>query len=407
MSIFSAKPYIFASVAVLTLAASSIATSLKQAPAATTESSPWFDTNSNAAASRANPTEKVLSPTTATKIKYLRSVASPLIAPKANCPGDVLAPVLVGGYLYVMTNAELSKYNPATGALIWRSIPDPGFNNFYESLAVSGNLVIVGARGCQSSSDPGGALYAFNTSTGALVWSKFLTAINDAVVAGSYVITEGVNAAGSDVTVLNLNNGNVVWNQFGCGGGYPSVVVEMTVMSNGCDAQSNASLNANSLATGAVLWSLPGSWSIQRGDQSGPNGKHLYATDPTGTVVDLNPLTGQVEYSLSQAVGVLAVDASRVYATCGSQGQDLCGYNIGTGALEWQDTPIATPGLAAEADGVLYLDYGSALNSATGKRITTIWSSFSTRATALAIGDGRIAVVSDPRVLDLFGLPGY
>ena len=52
----------------------------------------------------------------------------------------------------------------------------------------------------------------------------------------------------------------------------------------------------------------------------GSAGKNLYVTNPSGAVVDLNPLTGQVKYMLSdQAVNVLAVDASRLYATCGSQ----------------------------------------------------------------------------------------
>ncbi len=270
--------------------------------------------------------------------------------------------------------------------------------------------MIVGASDCTTESEPGGTVFAFNATTGTLTWKTFLPGggpLHEAVIAGSYIITGGDDAAGSEVAVLSLSNGNAVWHQFGCGGP-PAVVVGLMVMSNGCDTQSNASLDANSLATGALLWSLSGNWTIWRGDLSGSAGKHLYATDPTNTVVGLNPQTGQEQYSLSQAVTVLAVDSSRVYATCGAQGQDLCGYNISNGTLEWQDTQLlSTPTLTAEADGVLYLDYGAALNTATGKRITRIWASPSPGTTALAVGDGRIAVVSDPRVLDLFGLPGY
>ena len=40
-----------------------------------------------------------------------------------------------------------------------------------------------------------------------------------------------------------------------------------------------------------------------------------------------------------------------------------------------------------------------------GQVIKKLWSP-SPAANALAVGDGRIAVVSDPRVLDLYGLPG-
>jgi outer membrane protein assembly factor BamB len=372
-----------------------------------TESSPWFDTNSNAAGSRANLTEKVLSPTAVPKIKYLRSVAAPPVPPQVQCPENVAAPVLVGGYLYVITDGRLSKYNPATGAVVWRRIPDPTFGIIYTSLAVSGNLVVIGGSSCLSQSEPPGFLYAYNTSTGALVWSSGpVREIDDAVIATSYVITEGVDAIGSVAQVFNLANGSFVWStQQGCGGGRTlAMVVALVVMSNGCDAHSNASLEANSLSTGALLWNRPGNWGIQRGDLSGSAGKHLYATNPSGTTVALNPLTGQVQYSLG-TVGVLAVDRSRVYANCAS---GICAYNINTGALDWQGAQGAS--IAAEADGALYLNSGAALNAATGHVITTIWGAeeipFGTSA-AIAVGDGRIAVVSDPRVLDLYGLPGY
>jgi len=408
MRVFSAKPYIFASIVVLTLAASGIATSLTHARATATESSPWFDTNSNAAGSRANPTEKVLSPTAVTKIKYLRSVVVPPIPPKAQCQEDVAAPVLVGGYLYLITNGSLSKYNAATGKLVWRRVPDRTFGIIYTSLAVSGNLVILGGSSCLSQSEPPGFLYAYNAATGALVWSSGPgREIDDAVVASSYVITEGLDAIGSVAQVFNLNNGSFVWGtQEGCGGGGDAVVVGLVIMSNGCDAQFNASLEGNSLATGALLWSLPGNWGIQRGDLGGSLGKHLYATNPSGTVVDVNPLTGKVEYSLSGAYAVLAVDASRVYAGCGSNPLELCAYNISTGALKWQDTQLSAS-LAAEADGVLYLQSGAVLNAATGHTITTRLGSYIRGASAIAVGDGRIAVVTVRQVLDLFGLPGY
>ena len=69
---------------------------------------------------------------------------------------------------------------------------------------------------------------------------------------------------------------------------------------------------------------------------------------------------------------------------------------------------LAPRPLVAEAAGVLYLDSGFALNAGTGQYITTIWQSPSNSpATALAVGDGRIAVVSEPRILDLYGLRGY
>jgi hypothetical protein len=165
----------------------------------------------------------------------------------------------------------------------------------------------------------------------------------------------------------------------------------------------------------ALTWSLSGNWTLQRGDLPSSAGQHLYATDPSGTVEALNPQTGKVQYSLQGAANVLAVDSSRAYATCGNQYPQVCAYNSSTGAREWQSTYLDTntpPTLAAEADGVLYAGEGSALNAATGTVITTVWGTrgdVSPLATALAVGDGRIAVVTNanPRIIDLYGLQGY
>jgi len=370
---------------------------------AATQSSPWSQTDSNAALSRANLTEKVLSRATVTKIKYLRSAVAP---PNSSPCLQAGAVALAGGYLYALTAGKISKYNAATGRLIWRRTPDQ--SDGYEWLAVSHNLVIVGGAGCVSESEPSSIVYAFNASTGALVWSQRLSEVllTEAAVSGSYVITYGPGPVSSTATVFKIADGTLVWSSPGCGGLASQVVVGSLVITYGCSPQGSRTLDARNLATGAVAWSRPGNWGLQRGDQSGANGKHLYATNPTGTVVDLNPLTGQAKYSLSQAVTVLAVDSTRVYATCGSQGQDLCGYNIGTGALAWQDTQLlGTPKMAAEADGVLYLNYGAALNTATGKRITRIWP-IDPPHTALAVGDGRIVAVTG-RITDLYGLQGY
>jgi len=236
-----------------------------------------------------------------------------------------------------------------------------------------------------------------------------LEGLNQAAVAGPYVVTAGEDAAGYFTDVVNLSNGKLVWSGGECysTGAILPVVAGQQVISYGCGKGGNTAMQAFSLAAGKMAWSLPG-WTFQSGDLSGATGKHLYATSPAGTVDSLNPLTGKVEYSLKQAVTVLAVDLSRVYATCGSGGKFVCAYNISTGAQEWQNTTLpSTTALAAEADGVLYLDFGDALNASTGKVIKTIWTKFRGKsASAIAVGDGRIAVVANPHILDLYGLKG-
>jgi hypothetical protein len=384
----------------------------KSTPASTVQSG-WYDTDSNAAHSRANLAEKVLTPSAVTKVKYLRGV----VAPPPNGPCGitaVAAPLPYGGNLYAVTGASVSKYNPATAAQTWQRALNSSF--VYYSLAVAGNLVITAGTDCRSESDPSGIVYALNASTGAVVWKSAPAnrdPADDMTKVGSYVITEGASAgAGAGVSVLNLGDGSLAWSSFCYSGDTPdptALVVDTLVLSYGCDsAGNNPTLDARNLATGALVWSLPGFWTAQRGDLSGSAGKHLYATNPAGTVVDLNPLTGQVNSSLSQAVNVLAVDASRVYATCGASGQYVCAYNTGTGTLEWQDTQLsASPRLGAEADGVLYLDFGPALNAATGQVIKKCATGCTPSVAALAVGDGRIAISQYSRILDLYGLPGY
>src|SRR4029077_8032903 len=110
-------------VAVLALAASFVVTGV-QPSLASTENSPWPQTNGNAAQSRVNLTEKVLTPAAVTKVRPLRSVLAPLRPQNpAGGPTGISAPVLAGGYVYAITNYKLSKYNAATGRLIWRTNP--------------------------------------------------------------------------------------------------------------------------------------------------------------------------------------------------------------------------------------------------------------------------------------------
>jgi len=55
------------------------------------------------------------------------------------------------------------------------------------------------------------------------------------------------------------------------------------------------------------------------------------------------------------------------------------------------------------AGGVVYLGNGTVLRADTGRELKFLWSG---NASWLAVGNGRIAMVADPRVLDVYGLPG-
>jgi hypothetical protein len=370
----------------------------------------WYDTNANAAQSRSNPAEKILSSSNIAQAKYLRTIVSPPDSPKATCGQQpMVAPLPYGNALYAVADGQLSKYNPATGAVVWQHPLNS--TNIYTALDISGNVLVVAGTGCQSASQPGGAIGAYNATTGAKLWfQNDPDTLDDAVKVGSYIIAAGEDAAGYSATVFNLTNGKTVWSHYGCTGfGSPlALVVGSVVMTYGCDHSGNTNVVARNLTTGAQVWSLPGNWTLQRGDLSGPAGQNLYATNPAGVVEDLNPATGQAKYSLTGAKTVLAVDSARVYASC--DGQNVCAYDITTGAQLWKvASPYYSPTkLAAEANGVLYLDSGIALNASTGQKLATVWSTDYgyLHTTQLAIGDGRIVVSTDPRTLDLYGLAG-
>ncbi len=376
---------------------------------AASPASPWSQTDYNAAASRANLTEQTLTRTTVSKVRYLRSVTAPPSPPNGGCAqfSPVATPVLNGGDLYVITSSKLSKYNAATGRLIWRITPDPTFDVDFESLSVAGGLVVLGEVGCDSVSDPNGFVQAFKATSGARVWSKPISpgggALVHAVVSGGDVVATGNSVGGGNIlAVRRLTTGALVWQKgsSSCNEA-PDLVVAKMVISNSCDDNGNLTVIASKLSNGAPAWSLAGNWVLQRGDTDATAGRHVFAANPRGAVVSLDPLTGKTQYTLAGATSVLAVDNLRVYAVCATF--DVCAYNLTSGKLRWQAEPGFSTALAAEAGGVLYLDNGAALNSGTGKTITTVWAS--AQPTYLVVGDGRIAVISDPRVVDLFGLP--
>lgn len=372
---------------------------------------PWGQTDYNAAQSRANLTEHVLTPATVGRVRYLRGMASPVNPPGGSeCENtSVVAPVLTGGGLYAVANHWLTKYDPATGRVLWRRRgPDRFFEELPEALSVADGLVVVGGLAvCDSASGPGGFVQAFRASTGAPVWSQGPGAdvVQHMVVSGRYVVTSGDTASdGNVVAVTSLRTGAQVWSrtQDDCCLGLSLVVAGLVLSTASTDQNGHQELIANRIGTGRTAWTRPGTWVLQRGDTDAASGRHVYATNPAGIVAGLNPRTGKTSYVLPAAAQVLAAGPVRVYATCGSLG--VCGYAAATGRRLWHTSPGFVPALAAEAGGVLYLDQGPALNIASGRTLATLWAGLT--ATSLAVGDGRIAVVTDPRVLDLYGLPG-
>jgi putative pyrroloquinoline-quinone binding quinoprotein len=387
-------------------------------PAATAAGS-WTQADYNAALSRANPTERVLTRATAPGLRWLRSMAAPP-APQFGCRSQVASPVLSGGSIYAATGDWLSKYSASTGRLIWRaaSSPQPGYAG--QSLAVVSGTAVVASVYCFSNSDPFGLIQTFSSATGAPGWTAHPLAAFNLAVSGGMVVVAGDVAGGSEVIAYHLTNGARAWaiEDSECpslpvdGHSAPAAALVTSGLAVGyaCPETGGRHLAAWNLHTGARVWNRTGgNWTLQRGDTATGTARHLYAINPAGTAVALDPHTGKTLYSLPGASRVLAVDASRAYAQCHSDQalEAVCAYALSDGRLLWNaPTPDGvTVTLAAEAAGVLYTSQGQALNTGTGATLTTLWDEDSPAATALAVGGGHIAAVTDPRVLDIYGLP--
>jgi PQQ-like domain len=379
------------------------------ASAATVAAGPWSQAGYNAADSNANLAESTLTPATIGSASYLRSIlAPPPLVDDCNPGGFSLAtPLLTGGYVYVAANYTVSKYQASDGTLVWSASLQP--SDVPVSIAVSGDSVVVGASECGSVSDPAGALYAFSASTGQALWRTSIDQgepLNYVGVASGLAIVSGSSVGGGTVVgAFQIGTGRPAWlHEYAfCGDGVgPAVVVGGYVVFVSCgDAgQSSDALTAVSLTTGQSAWTEAGDWKVLAGDRSTSAGTHVFASQG-GTVYDVNPATGARMYSLTGATSVLAVGSGDVYASTAS---GLAAYRLSNGSQAW--TATGQGQVAVVAGGLIYAAVGDVLNASTGAFVTQLWAG-TTPATQIVVGEGRVAAITEPRVLDLYGLAGY
>jgi len=400
-----------ATIVVIALAAAGPSAAAEVATrAAAKTASPWTQTNYNAAQSRANLAETILTRAKVAKIVHLRAIT---IRPAAqSCSQQVDSLALPGSSVYAAGGGFVAKYEAASGRLLWRRSTSDTSQDINDSIAVGDGLVVVGGDQCGSASDPLGIIQAFNATTGKLAWTRPITPLEGELgtlaVSGGLVVSAGQSpGSGPQLSVRRIGTGTLVWKSdrdVSCNGRM-LVVAQVVITGGSTDCTGGAPpIVARKLASGARVWQRTGAWTVQRGDASSSAGRHVFATNPKGTVVSLNPVTGRTQFALRQATAVLAVGSAQAYAACGS---DVCAYSTSDGSLRWKVSVGFTPALAAEADGVLYLDGGLALDTGNGKTLATLWTGRS--ALSLAISDGRIAAVTAPqfalsKVIDLYGL---
>jgi outer membrane protein assembly factor BamB len=399
-------------VSALVAAAGSSAAAKPAAHAAPASSSPWSQTDYNAAQSRANLAETILTRANVAQAVHLRAITIRLKPSFQACSQQVDSLALPGGRVFVAGGGFVAKYSAATGHLLWRRSTSVSSQDVLDSISVGDGLVVFGGDDCGSASDPRGAMQAFNVMTGKLAWTRPVTPIQgelDTLAVSNGLVASAGRSPGSgpQLSVRRIGTGALVWksNSDASCNGRMLVVAQVVITGGDCNAGTQAIIGRK-LASGARVWQRAGVWALQRGDASALAGHHVFVTNPKGTIVSLNPLTGRTQYQLRQATAVLAVGSTQAYAACGA---DICAYNTSDGSMRWKVSVGFTPSLASEAGHVLYLDGGLALNTGNGKTLATLWTGRS--ALSLAISDGRIAAVTAPpftlsKVIDLYGLTG-
>jgi PQQ-like domain len=380
--------------------------------------SPWTQTQGNAADSHSNISETTLTPSTVTRMRHLRTYTPSGASACVSSAGSVLA----GHDVITVVNGDLVRYVAKTDHTLWQTSVSDGTA---VDLGVTTTQVIVGYHSCGAASPAEGWITAYSLATGEQTWRSFTipichqgTCSRDDGLAGMGIgagddIIIGGNAPGFGyrIAVLNASNGSPVWQDTtsSCAVSAP-VVVDQQVIFTRCDSSGKQQMVADALATGKRAWQDAGNWTVQKGDFSQDRGNNLLATEPTGTVVDVDPANGKVLRRLTGAGTVLADDGIRAYTSCasgaaGGNKTSLCGYALSSGQQQWKSDSHPTVKLAAEAGGVLYLDDGTMLNAASGTTLGTAFTPPSSGLSGISVGEGRLNIVT-PTTSQLYGLSG-
>jgi len=259
------------------------------------------------------------------------------------------SPVVQDGVVYTGTyNGLLYAFDASTGAVLWTYQTASGGAS-YASPAINNKKVYYGSLD--------GNVYALNASTGAKVWS-YLTG---GAVYSSPTVISGVAYIGSNdgnLYALNSSTGALLW-KYATGGAVASTpaVADGVVYFGSNDGNAYA-LNASS---GAKLWSY------YVGGNYTPD---LFTQSPA------------VDNGL---VYVGSGDADYLYALNASTGAKVWSQYIGSGF-----TPISSPAIAL---GVLYIGSGDgnlyALNDKTGAVLWT-YNTYNRVGTSPAVANGVV-----------------
>jgi outer membrane protein assembly factor BamB len=305
-------------------------------------------------------------------------------------------PAVVGGKVYVAANdgSGVYAFNVTTGSLIWHVTTSAG-EAFFSAPAVVGNVVYALAST--------GILYAFNTAKGALIWSQQLASPG----AGSPLVVGGLIyvGSGSNVYALAASNGHINWTAPTGGNIDSSVAVVSGRVFAGSEDHSVYAFNA---ATGALIWSFA-TKNFVFSSPAVANGI-VYIGSDDASFYALRASNGSLAWSAATGGAILAsaaVAGGLVYIN--SFDSNLYAYNATRGTAMWSAPVGQSVAQITIADGVAYVSAKpgtvTALDAKTGQYLVGANAGNSDLATPVVV-NGMLFATSNDGFLTAFAAGG-
>ncbi|WP_199512925.1 outer membrane protein assembly factor BamB family protein [Nucisporomicrobium flavum] len=330
-----------------------------------------------------NPAESVINSSTVGKLKT-RWTVTPKAGPDS-CPLDPVAPVVVGGRMFVLEpdGNGVGAYDTKTGKRLWAYTA-----GYLEAtgLAVAGGTVVVTDINCFSNSNYDSNVIALDAATGAERWSSLTWWTTDTVVvdAGTVAVSGFCGTCDGEehgVEAFRLSDGASLWSR-------PNAVLAGPVSSGGrilLAGTRTAYTEAVSIATGTGPWMTGLRYSASAADPA----RAQYYVSGTPGLRALATGSGKTLWTVKHESGDLATDGRRVYVASAGR---INAYDPKNGKLLWT-RKLATPGNLVRAGGLLYATSGTKLLVLAPTSGTTI-RPFGTATRHVVVAGGRLYVTN-------------
>jgi outer membrane protein assembly factor BamB len=340
-----------------------LASAMLFAPTAAAAAGPeWAQPGYGAGNTYYNPRESVINAGSINGVKR-RWTAALAVSDQWSCSGPS-APLVAGGRVFVTDVAGIAAYQAGTGRLAWRHAWDNPEDESTPHLAVSGGLLLAANHGCQSMSDPNGAVMALDVASGRQAWRTSTSIpLESLVVDKGVAVVSGASPSDTPAVIgMRVSDGKQRWSLEEYRSSGVSAGGRVLIGST-----SGVETRAVSITTGAKLWSKRAAWNAQA---ASPDGDRFYASGAASAMICVSSVDGSVLWTAAGgANGLIAADDKRIYLAVD---KGIEAWNARTGRRAWTAPFAGETGQPVRAGGLLYTAVGGGrplgiVNAATGK----------------------------------------